>query len=195
VTDTGARDQEDVPILVASPGMSFDDVKAASTAELDAPRDPKGKWRAQPEEAHRFRLAHRALGFEVGPGLFTLVEAQKGAVVRIRTTAHADYVALPGALELVDALAEKLSDAGWEARLKPNPDRIAWGLGKTTEVRAGMWRPMPDIRAVVDPSAGWRADVYVRRAVDAGTDEAAFLQLEGGGYLVTLLVEDETAAP
>ncbi len=191
MTDARAPDQEEVPVLVAAPGMPFDAVVATSTTQLDVPDDVRGTWMVQPEGPHKFKLHHAKLGFEIGPGLFSLVEADKGEVIRVRTTPHDDYLYLPAAFELVEALNQTLLASGWEARMKPNPDRIAWQLGKGPEIRAGMWRPLPDIRAVVDPSAGWRADVIMRRTVDAGSGEASFLKLEDDAYLVTLLIEDE----
>ena len=138
VTDARAQDQEEVPLLVAAPGMTFEAVSAASTTALDVPKDPLGKWRAQPEGPHLFKLGHPSLALEVGPGLFSLVEAVKGEAYRVRTTPHIAYLSLVEALALVDALNQTLLAAGWEARLEPNPDRISWGLGKTPEVRAGM---------------------------------------------------------
>lgn len=183
--------EAELPLLVVAPGMTFAAMKAASTVALDDPGDVDRDWIAQPDGAHRVRLAHETLGFDIPPGLFTVVIADKrGRVTNFRATPQLGYAAFPGACEIVDALDAAMVAAGWEARSRFGPDRLDWALRRDAETVAGVWRPLPDIRKDPGPSALWRVTIRVRKAVEAGTARAAMLKLDGDGFLVTLLCDD-----
>ena len=182
--------------MAAAPGMTFGEVVAASTVDLDPPSDhPNGWWLAQPAGKHQTRLAHPTLGFELPPSLFSLLEASEQRVRRVRSTPQLGYVTLSGACKLVDALHETFVAAGWEARVRYGPERLEWMARRENQIRAGLWKPMPDIREKVEPSASWRIDVELRKTIEAGTAEAAKLKLEADAYLVTVVVVDEAHPP
>ncbi|HEX4405610.1 MAG TPA: hypothetical protein VGM56_04495 [Byssovorax sp.] len=190
MTEAASEGETKVPTLVVAPGSSFADIVTASDVVLTAPESLDGAWRVQPQGKHRVRLDHPKIGFTLPPTVYSLVEAKK-TVTRIRSTPQLGYLDLEGALALVQSLHGLFVDAGWESRRRYPNARVEWMFGSRSEVLVGTWRPLPDIRKIADPTAGYRVDVEVRRAVDAGTAEAKGLGLDGAGFLVTALVSDE----
>jgi hypothetical protein len=167
---------EELPMVIAAPGMTLAEVAAASTAALELPPKNAERGFMQADGPHRLAIPHPKLGFELPAGLFTLVEARNDVVHTVRSSPHLDYVDRDEAVALARWLEKGLLSLGWE-RVHPDHDgALEPDLGEGETVAA---------TALGD---GWRADLQLRRVHEAGSSSARFLQLEGEGWLVTLVV-------
>lgn len=178
-----------LPVLQAAPGFSGQEVARASTVALEPPSPARRHQYLQPAEPHLTRLSCApGVAVDVGEGHFSVVELHHGTVHRLRATAHLAYLGVPEALALGDALVDRLVGAGFTVR-----ERCADDV-RAAEVASHEHTQLAELGAPYG-SGGWRAEVWLRVAVRAGTLTARALALRGDGCLVTLVVHDRILGP
>lgn len=171
-------DADESPWLVAAPGMGLDAVTAASTVALDRV-DFDARAILQAAWAHRVRVPDAQRGFELPLGLFTVVEASEGKVVRVRATPSVEALSWEGALALTASIGEALEAARWIHTDAPRPAELARRFEVADEGVAARWRNSP-----------WELDVTLRRVAKAGSGLADALQYAEDAWLVTVTVGD-----
>jgi hypothetical protein len=164
------------PRVVATPGATLTEVAAASTMPLVLPAPDADPGLVQPNGPHVVVIAHPELGFELPPGLFTLIEASAGVVHTVRSSPHIDYLDGGAAGDLAATLDEGLRARGW-ARVEPDHDGP---LEPVIEDGRGV--------AATLVGGGWTAEIHLRLVHEAGSASARYLELEADGWLVTLIV-------
>lgn len=169
---------DDSPWLVAAPGMALDAVTAASTVALDR-LDLDERAILPAAWAHRVRVPDAQRGFELPLGLFTVVEASEGNVVRVRATPTLEALSWEGALALAASVGEALEAARWIHTDKPRPAELAQRFDGADEGVVARWRNSP-----------WEVDVTLWRAARAGSGLADALQYAEDAWLVTVSVGD-----
>jgi hypothetical protein len=174
-----AADEESSPMLVAAPGMTMADVAAVSTVSFRVPADDESPCLAQPHEPHGFTLRDPARGFVAPAGRFSVLEAKRGVIYRLRATPHLEYVGQRGAIDLFGRLADTIEAKRWLRRLRREPGELSARLDEAGEDRAGEWL-----------GDEWVCEVWLRLAVKADSDAGRVMQLEEDAYLTTLLVWD-----
>ena len=167
------------PVLAAAPRMTLEQVERVSTVAFKMP--PKGRRAAvQPRDPHHFRLEDPQHGFETPATIFSVVEARDGTVTRARVSPHLDYLKLDDAVVLVRELSERFDKAQWVVLRLKSDQSIRKDLVKSNEIVAGKWE-----------ASTWVMELRVKRAIEAGSDEAALLQFDEDSYLVTLVIWDD----
>jgi hypothetical protein len=167
------------PALVAAPGMPSSEVLKLSEMALKPPRPNIHHGYIQPKEPHRVVLKDDLHGFEIPPGLFSLVETRYDKVQRLRATPHIDYVGVDDAVAVLQVLSDSLAAAGWKGPVF-DPAPVAEQIRKSGFAVLERWRAGP-----------WVAELNVRRSVLANSTEGREMQLEEDGHLVTLQIWDE----
>jgi len=178
MTDIAADDSE-YPVLEAAPGMTMAEAAAASTVPFRVPADTREPCVAQPHVPHRFRLRDPARGFDAPAGLFSVLEATRGVIFRLRATPHVGYIAQDQAIALFDKLADAIESKRWLRRLRRDAASLAARLAQAGEDKAGDWL-----------GDEWVCELWIRRAVEADSDAGRAMQLEADAYLTTLIVWD-----
>ena len=177
-----ARDSEVLPTVTAAPGMTMNEVIAASTAALDS-AEVGGRLIAQPEGPHRVRIRDPRRGFELPASLFSVLEVSGPIVVRILTSPHPKALDWGAALDRVNGIGATLEAAGWTAHERLAPQDLAKRLQIADEDRVGVWRNL-----------SWTSELRIRRAVRGGTRLAEVLEFPADTFLVTLTLWDERLA-
>jgi hypothetical protein len=128
-------------------------------------------------------LDHPTRGFELPAGLFTVLEAMDGRVIRLVVTPHVGYLDEGATLVLLESLHQRIQHKGWFLRrLRLGRTTLVARLPRTDEERVALYQ-----------HGSWRAEIRVRREIRGGTPRAAFLKLDGDAYLVTLILWDGKA--
>ncbi len=171
-------DDRETPWLVAAPSMGLDEVTRASTVALDRV-DFDGRAIVQAAWAHRVRVPDAQRGFELPLGLFTVVEASDGSVVRVRATPTLEALSWAGAWALVASVGEALGAARWIPTDAPRATELARRFEGADVGVAARWRNSP-----------WEVDVTLQRVAQAGSGLANALQYAEDAWLVTVSVSD-----
>jgi hypothetical protein len=175
-----AREQEEeYPVLEASPGMTMAETAAASTVLFRVPSENEEPCLAQPHVPHRFRLRDPARGFDAPAGLFSVLEATRGVIFRLRATPHVGYIAQREAIALFGALADRIESKRWLRRLRRELGDLAKRLDEAGEDKAGDWL-----------GDEWVCEIWIRLAVKKDSNPGRLMQLDDDAYLTTLLIWD-----
>lgn len=166
-------------LLVAAPGMTLEAARNASSAPFDVPPDTDERSFAQPGAPHAFRLSHPDHGIDLPEGKFSVLEAHRGVIFRLRVTPHMTSLSLEDAAELARGIGAKLRDAGWQRREERPAATLRERLKDDGEDRAASFI-----------AGEWIAEVWARRIVRAGSEMARLMGKEEDEYVVTLLVWD-----
>lgn len=168
------------PMLIAAPGMTMDEVAAASTAVFKVPPADKLRGIVHPEQPCSVELRHPARGFTLPVGLYNVVDAHKGVVYRVTSTPHEDYLGLHATIELVKLVAETISALpAWTPIETPDYGALPEGLPPRKAAILGRWE-----------AETWVAELRTKQDLMAGTDEARGMGLPDGAFITTLTIWD-----
>lgn len=171
--------EAEVPVLEAAPGMTMIEAAAASTVPFRVPASSEEPCVAQPHVPHRFRLRDPARGFDAPAGLFSVLEATRGVIFRLRATPHVGYISRQEAIALFGGLASAIEEKRWIRRLQRKPGALAERLDEAGEDKAGEWL-----------GDEWVCEIWIRLAMKRDSDAGRLMQLEHDAYLTTLLIWD-----
>lgn len=170
--------------LVAAPRMKASTAAAYSSASFNTPADDKALGFIQPKGPHRFVLRDDEVGFETPAGLFSVVEVRRGVIFRVRTTPHLKHLERDEAVALCYRLEAEMLDAGWKPLLPLDKDTLLAEMAQHRELVAGQW------------GAGeLAAEIRIKRVIDEGNLQAEVLGMTADGFLVTLMIWDESLHP
>jgi hypothetical protein len=168
-----------LPKLVASPGMPFDDVVAASEVSVPRPAFSGDVGYTQPDGPHVWVLRIGDRDIEFPACRFTAIEVGSGRVARIRCTPLLDYVPPGAASALTAVLRERLRGAGFTEADVVEPHRIPDRLRSEGEVRACRFR-----------AAEQTGELRVTRVIEAKSEAGKAIELEEDACLVTCTIWD-----
>jgi len=172
-----------LPSLVASPGMPFDAVVAASEISVPPPASSGDVGYTAPAGPHVWvlRIGDRDLVF---PGSrFTTLEIGAGRVARIRCVPVLEYISPGAAAELGGLLRGRLREAGFTEVDEVEPHVIEERLPAEGEVRACRFR-----------AGEWMGEVRVTRAIEAASEAGKSLSLGEDACLVSCTIWDVRGA-
>lgn len=171
------------PRLVASPGMPFEAIAAASDVPMVEPAPGADVGYTQPEGPHVWVLRVGDTDIEFPASRFTTLEIAGGRAVRIHCTLSVDYLYPEPAAALTARVRERLRGAGFiEADIVP-PDRITGRLPAEGEVRACRFR-----------AGEWMGELRVKRMIEAKSPAAEAMKLEEDACLVSCALWDVRGA-
>jgi len=163
-------------------------VGSASNIQLDvADLRTRRRGLIQPAGAHCVHMQLQAQDqlLELPQSLFSLVELRFGVVVRVRTTLHDDHLPPDAAFALIHDTDQRLGALGFDRAGDELSDAtILKQLDATERARASRW-------CAPWGSGTWRAELWLKRVVRAGTELADVMEVENDACLVTLVVWDE----
>ena len=162
-------------VLIAAPGMPLDEVVRRSTVELGVLREADGWALAQPRHSHTILIEHPEHGFALPEGLFTILEADEGRIVRIVASPQADLLDWSEAWQRARGLAASIEHAGWRLRgaMAGEGD-----VDLSVDTVIGIWIAI-----------GWRSEMRLRRASVPTRDPAIEVPATGAVWLLSLQVE------
>ena len=170
--------------LVAAPRMKASAAAAYSSASFKMPADDAALGFIQPKGPHRFVLRDDDVGFETPAGLFSVVEVRRGVIFRVRTTPHLQHLERNEAVALCHRLEADMIDAGWKPLSPLDKDALVAEMKQHRELVAGQW------------TAGeLAAEIRVKRVINEGDLQAEVLGMTADGFLVTLMIWDESLNP
>jgi hypothetical protein len=180
------RGAKSVPlVLAAAPGMTMDEVAAASTAAFDVPSADKLRGIVHPKQPCAVELRHADRGFTLPVGLYNVVDAHKGTVYRVTSTPQEDYLGLNATIELVKLVAETISALpAWKSIETPNHEALPRALPQRKAAILGRWEVET-----------WVAELRTKQDLMTGTEEARGMGLPDGAFMTTLTIWDTELWP
>jgi hypothetical protein len=167
-----------VPALLVAPGFGAAQIVAEPPLTLPSLARARADALVQPDRPHRVVIPCAGdLRLELAPSRFSLVELERGKVLRMRSTLQLGHATLREAQAIVRGASGSLSSAGFEQR---SEDDVAGALESCDRARLSSWHL---------PRAGWRGELWLRRVVRANTPLAAILRVGEDAYLVTLVLD------
>jgi hypothetical protein len=167
------------PKLVASPGMPFDALVAASEARVPAPVFNGDAGYTGPDGPHVWVLRIGETDLEFPPSRLTTIEVGGNRAVRIRSNPLLDYLPPGAAAALTAGLRDRLRAAGFGEADAASPERIQDRLPSEGEVRACRLR-----------AGEWMGEVRVTRVIEAKSPAGQVLGLEEDACLVSCSLWD-----
>ena len=175
-------------LVVAGPGMSAGAVSQASTIDVDVKAlRTRRLGLIQPHGEHQMhiKLEEKDELLELPQSLFSLVELRFGTVVRVRSALHDEHRTPADGLALAHEFAERLAQLGFESASEEISDAaVLKQLDAHDRAQASGW---------CGPwgSAALRAEVSIKRTVEAGTQLAEVMEMDHDGCVVSLVVWDD----
>jgi hypothetical protein len=171
-------------MLTTAPGISIRAMQQGSNVEVRWPASTASHGYVQPQGAHVVTLSIADALLALPEGRFSIVETRHGIAARIHCTPQLDHLPLQEAFALCRQIEERLVERRFD---------VAESL-EFSQTQACLAGPRGEARvsALTAPhgSGSWRAEIRLRRLVEAGSALAKRLAMAEDGFVATLVLWD-----